>query len=393
MKDMFKIGYDVKMSANDAEEAEVLLYGEIITDVPNENWKWSKEDKSAIDFKKAIDKCKKDGAKKLSLRINSPGGVCTEAVAMRSILAGAGFERINILIEGLCASAATTIATLPEAHVQISEGSEYMIHNPWCFAFGNANEMEKTINHLRNIEQTSRGFYAKKTGQSEEQIKEWMDNETWFTAEEAVEYGFADELITTEATGRTLAAACVAPNVMATMKSLYKSVPDHILEQTEEQPIEDDNNGSTPVAGAAEVIENSEKEEETEMELNNITVEQLQEGNADLMAQIQQNAVAAERARISDIDALTMPGYEDMAAKAKADGTSAIEFQKALVVAMKEKGKNFIQARQEETAPSQNVAGGNPAEGMKTEEQEVKELANSIANYAKEYSSTANGMF
>ena len=48
---------------------------------------------------------------------------------------------------------------------------------------------------LRNIEQTSREFYAKRTGQSDEQIKKWMDAETWFTAKEALEYGFADEIL------------------------------------------------------------------------------------------------------------------------------------------------------------------------------------------------------
>lgn len=388
MKDMFRLGYNVNMSAG-SEEAEVLLYGEIISDMP-EGWKWSKEDKSSADFKKAIDKCKKDGAKKLSLRINSPGGVCTEAVAMRSILANAGFDEINILIEGMCASAATTVATLPDAHVQIAEGSEYMIHNPWCFAIGNSNDLEKTVDHLRNIEQMSRAFYSKRTGQTEEQIKEWMDAETWFTAEQAVEYGFADEVLTAEASGQSLAAACVSSNVMATMRSLYKSVPEHIVEKAEE-PILEDNNGN-PVAGEPEVIEISKKEE-TEMELNNITVEQLQEGNADLMAQIQQSAIEAERARIADIDALTMPGYEAMAQQAKADGTSAIDFQKSLVAAMKEKGSNFLQARQEETKPSQNVGGGNPAEGIKSEEQEIQDVAKQIADYAKSFKSTDTGMF
>ena len=389
MKDMFRLGFNVNMKA-ESTEAEVLLYGEIISDVPSEAWKWSKEDKSAVDFKKAIDKCKNDGAKKLSLRINSPGGVCTEAVAMRSILAGADFDEVNILIEGMCASAATTIATLPGAHVQIAEGSEYMIHNPWCFAFGNSNDFEKTVEHLRNIEQMSRGFYTKRTGQTEEQIKEWMDAETWFTAEQAVEYGFADEVLTSEASGRTLAAACVSSRAMAAMKSLYKSVPEQIVEEAEEEII--DNNGVTPVAGAAEVIENSGKEND-EMDLNNITVEQLQEGNADLMAQIQQNAIKAERERIADIDALTMPGYEDLANKAKADGTSAIEFQKSLVAAMKEKGSNFLQARQQETEPSQNVGGGNPAEGIMNEEQDIQETAKQIADYAKDYRVTGNGMF
>lgn len=388
MRDIFKLAYNVAMSAKDKNEAEVSLYGEIINDI-DENWKWSKEDKSASDFKKAIDKAITDGATKLSLRINSPGGVCTEAVAMRSILANAGFEEINIRIEGLCASAATDLATLPGAHVAITEGSEYMIHNPWCFAMGNANEMEHTIERLRNIEQMSRGFYMKKTGQTEEQIKDWMDAETWFTAEQAVEYGFADELI--EAKAEMPAAACVSAKAMSTMKSLYKTVPEQISVEEETEEIEEEVNNGTPVAGEAEVID-SEKEVET-MDMANMTMEELMSGNPELMAQIQQNAVNAERERIEEIDALTIPGYEALADEAKANGTSVMEFQKSLVAAMKQKGSEFIAARQEETKPSQEIAGGNPAEGIVNEEQAIEDAAKDIAAYAKMMSASDNGMF
>jgi len=134
-KDIFKIGYSVKMSAESDDTAEVMLYGEIVGDVPSYWNYFYPEDKNASIFKKAIEDVKKEGATKLLLRINSPGGVCTEAVAMRSILANAGFDEINIRIEGLCASAATMIASIPGAHVAIAEGSEYMIHNPWCMAY------------------------------------------------------------------------------------------------------------------------------------------------------------------------------------------------------------------------------------------------------------------
>ena len=343
--------------------------------------------------KKAIDEAIGNGAKKLSLRINSPGGVCTQAVAMRSILANAGFEEINILIEGLCASAATDLATLPGAHVAISEGSEYMIHNPWCIAFGNANEMEHTIERLRNIEQMSRGFYMKRTGQTEEQIKEWMDAETWFTAEEAVEYGFADEVISAEVVTETPAAACVSERAMTAMRGLYKAVPTNIAIESETlsdgatAPENEEVSNGTPVAGAPTEIN---LKEDNPMELDGITMDQLRDGNPALFEQVQQNAVAAERERISDIDALTVPGYEAMAEEAKANGTSAMDFQKQIVAAMKEKGGKFMQARQEETAPAQDVTGGAPETGL-DEDKEIKKNAEAIAEYAKAYAGRGDG--
>ena len=385
MRDMFKLAYNVRAETDKTETAEVLIYGEIISDMPEE-WKWSKEDKSAADFDKAIKDIRSKGAKNLLLRINSPGGVCTESVAMRSILANAGFENINIRIEGLCASAATDIATLPGAHVQIAEGSEYMIHNPWCFAIGNANEMETTIERLRNIEQMSRGFYMKRTGQSEEQVKEWMDAETWFTAEQAVEYGFADELLETE----EKMAACVTSKEYGTMKALYKSIPEEIdlKEDPENQTV---SNGDS-VAGEPTEI-NSQKEEHVNMEINELTLDQLREGNPALLEQIQQSAVEAERERLSDIDALTIPGYEEMAEQAKADGTSVMEFQKQIVAAMKQKGDTFMQARQQETAKAQAVPGGAAEDDAETEDAKAKRDAEQVAEYAKEMMGHSGGMF
>lgn len=376
-RDMFHFGYSVQMAADDT--AEIMLYGEIIADMPDE-WKWSEEDKSAADFKRAIDDVRKRGANNLLLRINSPGGVCTESVAMRSILGNAGFDRITIRIEGLCASAATDIATLPGAHVEIAEGSEYMIHNPWCVAVGNADDLTRTIDRLRNIETMSRGFYVARTGQSEEQIKEWMDAETWFTAEEAVENGFCDSLL--KADTAMPIAACVSTEEMAAMKGLYKAVPEQIA-------VIDIVSNGTPEAGEPTEIN---EQEVCPMELDKLTMEQLQEENPALIDQIRQEAVASERERLADIDALTIPGYEDLAAQAKANGTSVLEFQKQIVAAMKQKGTEFLQSRQAETAPAQDVAGDAPAQG-KTEEDEVNELAASIASYATQCGNYNDGMF
>lgn len=388
-RDIFRLAYNVHMEAENSDTAEVMLYGEIVEDGPKW-WKWSEEDKSAADFDKAIKDVLKAGAKKLLLRINSPGGVCTESVAMRSILANAGFEEINIRIEGMCASAATDIATLPGAHVAIAEGSEYMIHNPWCYALGNANELEHTIDRLRNIEKMSRGFYMKRTGQAEEQIKDWMDAETWFTADQAVEYGFADEVLEAEVKGETPAAACVTSRVMATMRNLYKAVPEQIAEKDAEPAAPTPTvSYEAPVAGASTEINQHEEEHDT-MDIKDINVDQLRAENPALLEQIQQSAVAAERARQDEIDAMTDPGYEELAAQAKANGTSPADFVKQLVQAKKAKGAGFMAARQQETAPAQNVPGGEPASNHKTEEQEIQDNAKAVAEYAKQYAGSGN---
>lgn len=371
MREAFRLVPSVKMLTDRDDTAELMLYGEIISDMP-EDWKWSKEDKSAADLDKDIKKIRESGAKNLNIRINSPGGVCSEAIAMRSIICNAGFEKITIRIEGMCASAATDIATIPGADVEITPGSEYMIHNPWTFAWGNANEMERTIEHLRQLEKTSRQMYAQRSGQSDEQIKEWMDAETWFSAEDAVKYGFCDRV-----TEEAAAPAAASANMMRVMRGMYNRIPDAV----QEIPDEDVRN-EAPVAGDSS--ENNPTED-TDMDIKDLSMEALASENPGLLEQIRQEAVTAERQRLEDIDALTMQGYEEMAAKAKAEGTSAMDFQKAVVAAQKQKGADFIANRKAETAPVQEVAAA-AAEDGNSEEDEINAFAESMKElYAKSH--------
>lgn len=389
-RDFFRIRFSAPRLSADNSEAEIMLYGQIIEDMP-ENWKFSKEDKSAADFDKAIKSVKESGAKKLTLRVNSPGGIVTEAVAMRGILCTAGFEKISIRIEGLCASAATIIATIPGAHVQIAPGSEYMIHNPWTIDWGNAEQFEHTAQHLRAEEATTRAFYAKKTGQTDEQIKAWMDAETWFTAEDAVKNGFCDELLAEGDDGTGKIAACVTLRTMSAMKAMYSNIPSTL--SVREDPAPQTNVSNTELVVAAGVVpENTQSEEETSsMDITNMTPEQLRSENAALYDSIMQAGGAQERQRLQDIDDLTPAGYEAMAREAKENGTSAMDYHKAIIKAQREKGQQFIAQRAAETAAASSIRGGASEESAGGVEQEISANAKEVAEYAKAASVSMDG--
>lgn len=414
MREFFHLAHSVKMSAEDAELAEVMLYGEIVQDYG----KWYKEtfpnDKCAIDFDKEIKAVKDKGAKRVMLRINSPGGIVFEAVAMRSILVNAGFDEITIRIEGLCASAATILATIPTAHVQISEGSEFMIHNPWTIAWGFAEDLEHEAEHLRNMEKTIRGFYATKSGQEDEQLKAWMDAETWMSAEEAVERGFCDELLKAEAENAEPAAACVGIHAMGVMCGMYREVPKNIgIAKAEEQGAEVEMtaanlqkaaeavlNGSNddPVAGLSS--SNKNKEEPQTMEIKDCTREQLLAENPALAEEIRNQAVADERDRIAGITDMTLPGFEAEAEEAKANGTSVADFMKACRAKAQAKkaedaakGAQFMEQRTQETAPAANVAPGAAEDEKDSEEDEIKAEAEKNAKLAAEMIGGSVGMF
>ena len=374
-RDFIRLRFTEPKMLADTETAEVKLYGQVIRD-RREEWKWSKEDKSASDFDKAIKDVLADGAKKLKLRINSPGGVVNEAVAMRSILCDAGFEEINIKIEGMCASAATILATIPGAHVSIAPGSQYMIHRCWTIAIGNANDMQKVIEDLHSLDRQVIEMYEQRTGQEYDTLKEWMDATKWFTAKEAVESGFADEVSKEK---QTQAVACVTSDMMAAMRELYASVPDEITVSNEPTP--------KAASGSSEKYK-SQEGGKNQMDIKDITMEQLQSQNPTLCKDIADAAIAEERQRVQDIDDMTIAGYEDMAAKAKADGTSAIDFHKSIVQAQREKGKKHLANRAAEVADACKVSGSDPEtnDGADYETQmtalvnDAKAIAESVRN-------------
>jgi len=96
-------------------------------------------------------------------------------------------------IDGIAASAATWVA-LAADEVAIGDGAFFMIHNSWTFAMGDKATMLDTAALLEKIDGTIVADYARKTGKGEEEIRAWMDAETWFTGQEAVDNGFADRL-------------------------------------------------------------------------------------------------------------------------------------------------------------------------------------------------------
>jgi ATP-dependent Clp protease, protease subunit len=127
------------------------------------------------------------------LHINSPGGDVSEADAIYTAL-NAHQAKVNVYIDGLAASAASYIAMAGDT-IAIAEHAKFMIHNAWGVAIGNAEEMRKLAGVLDKIDTTIRLIYQRRTGNSDKQLRDWMEAETWFTGQEAKASGFADKVI------------------------------------------------------------------------------------------------------------------------------------------------------------------------------------------------------
>lgn len=125
----------------------------------------------------------------ITLRLNSPGGDVFGGIAIMNRLK-AHKGKITVVVEGLAASIASVIAIGAADELRMAEGAMLMIHNAWSFAVGNASELRKTAETLDTMSANIASIYVNHSGKSMEEIVSAMDAETWFTAEEAKNFGF-----------------------------------------------------------------------------------------------------------------------------------------------------------------------------------------------------------
>lgn len=170
--------------------ATLKINGDIIPSDYQEIYDWfDLEGTSPSKVQKAIDAL--DECEKLTVQINSPGGVVTAGQEIYSMLRA--LDNVEIQIVGMACSAASIIAMAGPCYM--SEPAMIMIHNVSSSAAGDYREMEKTADTLKRINKALANAYEIKTGKSEDEILKMMDEETWLTAKDAIENGFADGYI------------------------------------------------------------------------------------------------------------------------------------------------------------------------------------------------------
>lgn len=126
------------------------------------------------------------------IKLNSPGGDVFQGIEIYNYLKDHP-STVTIENTGLIGSAATFMIAGADK-VIFNVGTSMMIHEASTFAWGNKQDIQKTLNALETIDESILAIYANKTGQTNEQLEKWMLEEKWFTADEAVTYGFADEV-------------------------------------------------------------------------------------------------------------------------------------------------------------------------------------------------------
>ena len=130
----------------------------------------------------------------VELHVNSPGGDVHEGVAMLNVLR-AHPGRVTAIVEGLAASAASFIVAGGADRIIMRPHSEVMVHSPWMALEGDGPTLVKAAGDLERLGGTLARVYADRAGGTPEHWAELMAAETWFTADEAVAAGLADEVV------------------------------------------------------------------------------------------------------------------------------------------------------------------------------------------------------
>lgn len=167
-----------EIRAQDEAAAEVLIYDYI-------GWGGV----TAQDFVTQLQAVK---ATELRVRLNTPGGDVFDGLAIYQALRDHP-AAIDMRIDGLAASIGSVIA-LAGDRIAMAQAAFLMIHNAWGLVIGTAGDMRAMADTLDKVSRSLADLYVAKSGQSLEQIRTWMDEETWFSAEEALAAGFVDEI-------------------------------------------------------------------------------------------------------------------------------------------------------------------------------------------------------
>jgi ATP-dependent Clp protease protease subunit len=169
--------------------AEIYLYGDISDE------KWYDSDTTPAEVRDELALLK--GAKEIDVYINSNGGGVFAGFAIYNILRRQE-ATINTYVDGIAASIASVILQSGSRRYA-AKNSIIMIHNPLTVAMGYAEDLRKVADSLDTIREPIIDSYDDRSKIDRDKIVDLMDSETYMTADEALEWGFIDEIIDREA--------------------------------------------------------------------------------------------------------------------------------------------------------------------------------------------------
>lgn len=206
-----KTWYTITAKA-DTGEAEIAIFDEI--------GYWGVTAKAFINDLKKLD------AKKITLMVNSPGGSVFDGFAIYNALKQTRDKGVEITakVMGIAASAASFIV-MAANKILMPENSMMMVHYASGLAWGNADDMRETADILDKLDSSIVAMYVARSGKSEEEVRAMLEAETYMSAAEAKDAGFADEVIANVTAKASFDIDRLPENVQALFKASQPQEP------------------------------------------------------------------------------------------------------------------------------------------------------------------------
>lgn len=206
----------IEIANHTNEQADIYFFG----DICSESWQseWYAEDKCPKDVEEFLKDV--DGVATLNIHINSGGGSVFGGIAIYNLLKRHPANKI-VYVDGVAASIASVIAMAGDKII-VPKNAQLMVHKPWCYAAGDANDMKKTAEMLDTCQKSILATYMTKAreGVTEDAINALIENETWLTGDKASEYF-----------NISLEESCNAAACESTFFDIYKNIPEDLKKE------------------------------------------------------------------------------------------------------------------------------------------------------------------
>jgi len=312
---------------------------------------------------RVVENAIRNNVKELNVVINSGGGSVFSASEIYTELKKfAGNVKVEIV--GVAASAASVIA-MAGTHIAMAPTGQLMIHNAMNSAEGDYRVMNHNSDFLQKVNRSIMNAYISKTGKTVDELKQLMDAETWMTAQEAKEAGFIDEIMFESEVGAV--ASMNIPELSGGM------LPEEVINRMRELLANQEKGIS--VVNSVGVQQNIKEGVNKKMDL-----QELKNQYPELVEQIRneakEEAIAAERKRIQEIENIAVPGAEEIINKAKFEtGATAGEVAVEILKNDALKKSMMLQNIKEDAQPINEVeANALP----KSKDEEVDALINKV---------------
>lgn len=384
------------MSRTDDNSAEIVLYGDIVSERPK-NW-WTNEPIEGQyiilnEFLEELDRVK--DVKDLIIRIHSTGGNAYDAMVIHNKLKSLD-AKVTVIVDGVAMSGGSLIMCAGDV-VQVYPGSLIMIHKCWTQACGNSDELRRVADCNDAVDRSQAAIYHVKTGMDVDTILEMMQAETYMTGEEAVKMGFADEIL--DGAGMEIAASADRRTLFVGTTPVWTSHTEHgiptalniptvksvatatVTTNKFQQPGVSGNpeGGNKPMANTIEELRAEYPELSAQMEAN---------AQAAASASAAAEAVRAEQQRLQEIDAVSALFDAELvqAAKYGENACSAQELTYRAAKKAAQTGSNFLSALYADAQMSgtQNIGAAPsgdhaPEIGEMTPEQKLARARNEVS--------------